>query len=216
MEIKYLGHSSFLIKGRQASVVTDPFDSKMLGLKFPKVKANIVTVSHQHQDHNKVDLVGGNPLVIDLPGEYEKDKIRVTGLSVYHDAKKGEKRGRNTLFKIEIEDVSILHCGDLGHKLSNDTLEKVGNVDILIVPVGGEYTIDDKGAAEVVNAIEPSVVIPMHYKTSKLEKNKTFEKLLPVSNFLEEMGASDAEALKKFKVKREEFEEEMKIVVLEA
>lgn len=209
-----MGHSSFFIKGKTASLLTDPFDPKMVGLKFPKVKADIVTISHHHQDHDKTQLVEGDPLVIDLPGEYEKDQVRVTGFSAFHDKKKGEERGKNTLFKIEMDDISILHCGDLGDKLSDEMLEEVGNIDILLIPVGGVYTIDDDEAVEVVNSIEPSIVIPMHYKSDKLNE-KVFGEFSPLSSFLDKMGAADVEPIKKLKVKREEFEEEMKVVVLE-
>lgn len=209
-----MGHSSFFIKGKTASLVTDPFDPKMVGLKFPKVKADIVTISHHHQDHDKAQLVEGNPLVIDLPGEYEKNQVRVTGFSAFHDKKKGQEGGKNTLFKIEMDEISVLHCGDLGDKLSDEMLEEMGKVDILLIPVGGVYTIDDDEAVGVVNSIEPSIVIPMHYKSDKLNE-KVFGKLSPLSSFLDKMGMSDVGPIKKLKVKKEEFKEEMKVVVLE-
>lgn len=119
MEIKYLGHSSFLIKTKTAKIVTDPYDSHMVGLKFPKVEADIITISHHHQDHDKADQVGFSqtgvlPLVIDIPGEFEKQGIRIFGFKSYHDKKQGQERGENIIYKIEAEGISVLHCGDLG------------------------------------------------------------------------------------------------------
>lgn len=214
MEIKYLGHASFLLKGKNASVVTDPFDPKMVGLKFPKMEADIVTVSHPHQDHNQSQLVGGSPLVINLPGEYEKQGVRVAGFSSSHDKKNGEERGKNILFKIEVDGVSILHAGDLGHLLTDEMIEEIGAVNVLLVPVGGIFTIDATEAAEVVKEIEPSIVVPIHYHSLKLIQSN-FGKLAPVTDFLTKMGVSPSEPVKKLVVKKEELQEEMKVVVME-
>ncbi len=214
MEIKYFGHSSFFLKGKTATVVTDPFDPQMVGLKFPKIEASVVTISHQHQDHNCSDLVGGNPLIVNIPGEYEKQDARITGFSTYHDKKQGEERGRNTLFKIEMDGVSILHCGDLGHILNDELIEEVNGVDVLLIPIGGFYTIDADEALAVARKIEPSIVIPMHYNTPKLNQ-QGFGKLAPVSTFLTKIGAEPMEPVKKLVVKKEELTEEMKVVVME-
>lgn len=214
MEIKYFGHSSFFLKGKTATVVTDPFDPQMVGLKFPKVEASIVTVSHQHQDHNRSDLISGNPLVVDIPGEYEKQEVRITGFSVYHDKKQGEERGSNTLFKIEMDNISLLHCGDLGHILNDELIEEISGVDVLLIPVGGFYTIDADEAVAMVRKIEPSIVIPMHYNTSKLNQ-QGFGKLAPVANFLTKIGAGEIEPVKKLVVKKEELGEGMKVCLLQ-
>lgn len=215
MEIKYIGHAAFLIKSKTAAVITDPFDLAMTGLKFPSLEADIVTVSHQHGDHNHTGLVGGQPLVIIHPGEYEKQGVRITGLSVFHDAKQGAERGRNILFKIESDDMAVLHCGDLGHQLSDEMIEELGAIDILMIPTGGTYTIDAKAACVVVQKIEPSLVIPMHYHNPKLNQ-EVFGKLLPVADFIHAMGVSPAEPLKKLTVKKEDLTSEMKVAVLES
>lgn len=214
MEIKYLGHASFFLKGKTGAVVTDPFDPQMVGIKFPSITADIVTVSHDHQDHSRGDLVGGSPLVINLAGEYEKQKIRVYGFNVFHDEKNGKERGKNILFKIEMDDVCILHCGDLGHLLSDEAIEEIGEVDVLLVPVGGFYTIGADQATAIVKEIEPSIVIPMHYNNPKLNQ-EAFGKLAPISDFLTKMGVSAIEPVKKLVVKKEEMKEEIKTVIFD-
>lgn len=214
MDIKYLGHASFQIKGKTGSVITDPFDPKMVGLKFPSVAADIVTISHDHPDHNMKSLVTGTPLIIDIPGEYEKQKVRVTGWGVYHDSKNGAERGKNTIYKIEVDDVSILHCGDLGHTLSEELVEEIGPVDVLLIPVGGFFTIGPDEANQVIHEIEPSIVIPMHYNDPKLNQ-ATFAKLAPLSDFLTKAGVSQIEPVKKLSLKKADMTEDMKVVVME-
>lgn len=219
MEIKYLGHASFLIKTKNAKVVTDPYDSDMVGMKFPKTEADIITVSHRHEDHNSVDQVqlpptGNAPLIIDLPGEFEKLGVRIFGYKSFHDDKQGTERGENILFKIEAEGVSVLHCGDLGFVPEDSFLDSIGDVDILLVPTGGFYTIDSSAAAELVKKIEPSIVVPMHFNHSKLNQ-KNFGQLTPVEEFTKKFGIEKPVAVPKLIYKREEGEEEMKVVVLE-
>lgn len=219
MEIKYLGHASFLIKTKTAKVVTDPFNSEMVGFKFPKTEADIITVSHHHHDHDQVDSVslpptGEPPLVIDMPGEFEKMGVRVFGFKSFHDDKEGSERGENILYKIEAEGVSVLHCGDLGFIPEDSFLDVIGDVDILMVPTGGFYTIDPGQASELVKKIEPSVVIPMHFNHGKLNK-KNFSQLSPVEEFTKKFGIEKPTLLPKLVYKREEGEEEMKVVVLE-
>ncbi|OGK15113.1 hypothetical protein A2774_01540 [Candidatus Roizmanbacteria bacterium RIFCSPHIGHO2_01_FULL_39_12c] len=214
MDIKYLGHASFYLRSKDAKLVTDPFDPKMLGMKFPKTEADIVTVSHHHQDHNYVQGVSGDPLIIQLPGEYEKNKLRVTGFATYHDKQKGAERGENTAYKIEGDGISLLHCGDLGMVWDDAFTDKLGEVDILLLPVGGFYTIDAGEAAELVKKIEPSIVIPMHYNQAKLNQ-QIFAKLTPVDAFLKKMGAEQIPPVSKLTVKKEELGEEMKVVVME-
>lgn len=213
MEIKYLGHASFFLKGKTGVVITDPYDS-YIGLKFPKIEADIVTISHHHEDHDRADLVLGSPLVIDIPGEYEKKGIRITGFSVFHDKKQGKERGKNTLFKIEIDGISLLHCGDLGHVLDDEVVEEIDGVDILLIPVGGFYTINAEEAMTIVRKIEPSIIIPMHYNHPKLNQ-EIFGKIAPVTDFLEKMGVSQLAPIKKLSVKKEELTEEMRVVVME-
>jgi L-ascorbate metabolism protein UlaG (beta-lactamase superfamily) len=218
MEIKYLGHASFLIKTKTAKVVTDPYDPEMVGLRFPKTEADIVTVSHQHKDHNQVKNVSGingvDPLIIDMPGEFEKMSVRIFGFQSFHDKSQGKERGENILYKFEAEGLSVLHCGDLGLVPEESFLELIGDIDILLVPVGGYYTIDSDEAVQLVKKIEPSVVIPMHYNHPDLNQ-KNFGKLTGVGEFTKKFGIDNPVPLPKLVYKKEEIEQEMKVVVLE-
>ena len=213
MEITFLGHSSFKLKGKTGSVVTDPFDPQMVGLKYAGVEGDIVTVSHEHDDHNRVSLVKGAKKVISGPGEYEILGISILGFPSFHDDRKGSVRGKNTIYVFEIDGLRLAHLGDLGHALSEELVEDLGDIDILMVPVGGEYTIGPDGAANVVSAIEPTIVIPMHFQMPGL-KPETFSKLTPVDSFLKEVGLTNVN-LPKLILKKEELGEDKKVVVLE-
>ncbi len=212
MEIKFLGHSSFEIKGKEVTVVTDPFDSKKVGFPFPKVEADILTVSHDHSDHNFVEGVGGEPFLINGPGEYEVQGVRVFGVSAFHDDKKGVERGKVTIYLIELEGLSIVHLSDLGHKLEHDQIEELNTVDILMVPVGNAGVhLDAEKAAEVVAQLEPYVVLPMHYRES--EETKKFD---PVEKFLEQMGEENVRREKKLKLtSKASLPDDTEVVVLE-
>ncbi|MFA5770044.1 MAG: MBL fold metallo-hydrolase [Patescibacteria group bacterium] len=218
MEIKYLGHSSFLIKTKTVRIVTDPFDPEMVGIKFPKTEADVVTISHNHKDHsqfkNVTGINGADPLMIDMPGEFEKLGVRIFGFQSFHDKTQGSERGENILYKFESEGISVLHCGDLGVIPDESFLETIGEIDILLVPVGGFYTIDAEEAVSLVKKIEPSIVIPMHYNSDKLNQ-KNFDKLTPVSDFTKKFGLDNPVPLPKLVYKKEEIEQEMKVVVLE-
>jgi L-ascorbate metabolism protein UlaG (beta-lactamase superfamily) len=214
MEIYPLGHASFKIKGKAAVVVTDPYDSSMVGLKFPKVESvDIVTVSHQHQDHNATANISGSPFVISGPGEYEVKGVTVVGTQTFHDSSAGSERGRNTVYTITMDALRLCHLGDLGHKLSDEQLAKVGDVDILFIPTGGFYTISAKTAAEVVAQLAPLVVIPMHYKRNGLSAD--FSALEPVENFLKEMGAEGVQPQPKLVISKDKLPETTTVVVLE-
>jgi len=214
MDIKYIGHASFFIKTKNSRVITDPFDPK-IGLKFPKQEADTVTISHHHSDHDFLGQINGNPLVIDWPGEFEKQEVRITGFSSFHDKEKGAQRGVNILYKIEAEGISILHCGDLGVVPDENFLEQIGEVNVLMVPVGGFYTIDANEAVEMVKKVEPSIVIPMHFNRPELDKT-VFEKVAPLEDFLKKIGAENAERTTKLTLKESDFgEEETKVVVME-
>ena len=193
--------------------MTDPYDAS-IGLKFPKTEADVVTVSHQHSDHNAVKHIEGNPIVIDMPGDYEKNGIRITGFASYHDNKKGAERGENIVYKIESEGIHILHCGDLGLIPDEKFIDEVGEVDVLMVPVGGFYTIDSTQAVELIKKIEPSLVIPMHYNREGLNP-KIFEKVAPVTEFLKQVGAEGVVPVSKLTLKKEDLQGEMKVVVME-
>lgn len=213
MDIWYLGHSSYKLKGRTASVVTDPFDPKAVGINFPKTEADIVTVSHDHKDHNKADLVTGVKKVIDGPGEYEVNGVSIVGIGAYHDEKKGELRGKNTIYIIEMDDLRLCHLGDLGSKLSEKKIEEMGGIDILFIPVGGEYTLNAQMAAQVARDIEPVLIIPMHYQQKGLKKD-TFAKLTDEKPFVNDMGLPVLEE-KRLNIKKTTLGEEQKIVIME-
>ena len=184
MEIRWLGHACFRIKGRQTTVITDPY-SPNLGYSLGKATANIVTVSHQHPGHSYTDGVGGNPRKVTGPGEYEIGDVIIIGIATFHDNDGGSQRGKNTVYLMEVDEVSVCHLGDLGHILTNEQVEELGEVDVLLLPVGGLSTINAAMAAQIVRQLEPKVVIPMHYQTQAVAR-----KLEPVDKFLKEMGLS--------------------------
>lgn len=219
MDISYLGHSSFRIKTKTGAVVTDPF-SKSSGLTPPSVNADIVTVSHQHDDHNSLKGVSGTtrrpqPFVISEPGEYEVEGISIFGYPTFHDETKGEERGENVIYLIQAEGLRLLHLGDLGHPLSASLIEELGSIDILMVPVGGVYTIGVKEALEVIDSISPSMVIPMHYRTEK--HSAQFDNLATLKDF-KDAAELEARLVEDNKLKVDKLsltETDMEIVVFE-
>ncbi len=191
MDISWLGHSCFRIRGAHATVITDPY-SPALGYSLGQPTARIVTVSHQHPGHSYVQGIGGEPKVVSGPGEYEISGILIIGMATFHDEEKGSKRGKNTAYLMEIDEVTVCHLGDLGHVLTTEQVEEMGNVDVLLLPVGGVSTINAPVAAEVVRQLEPKVVIPMHYKTRALSWE-----LEPVDRFLKETGVNEVSSQSK-------------------
>lgn len=187
MEISWSGHSCFTIKGTQATIVTDPYGPD-LGYSLGNPEANIVTISHQHPGHSYAEGVSGEPKLIAGPGEYEVNGVIIIGMKTFHDNEGGSARGKNTIYLIEIDEVLVCHLGDLGHVLTKTQIEEIEKVDILLVPVGGVSTINAQMAAEVVRQLEPSVVVPMHYKTPALKRE-----LEPLDRFLKEMGGKEIE-----------------------
>lgn len=218
MEINYLGHACFKLRGQGTTVVMDPYPPSV-GPTMSKVSADIITVSHHHDDHDAVGRVTGTarrdePFVIDAPGEYEVNGVSIYGMGSFHDANEGADRGKNAMFVVTMDEVRVAHLGDLGHQLSDKQVEELGSVDVLLCPVGGVYTLDPKGAVSVINAIQPSYVVPMHYKT-KTHDQKVFGELSTVDEFLSEMGASEAKREQKLSVSISSIPEEMEVVVLE-
>lgn len=168
MEITWLGHSSFLIKDSKGKkILTDPFDDSV-GYKIYEDESDLVTISHHHFDHSYTDSIKNNPEVIDKVGSFFTCGIEIKGIPSYHDHCKGAKRGENTIYIITIDGYKICHLGDLGHELSKEDLDKIGDVDILLIPVGGNFTIDGKEAASIAKKINSHIVIPMHFKTPYL------------------------------------------------
>lgn len=215
MEITYLGHSSFKIKTKTATVVTDPFDPQMVGFKYSGVEGDIVTVSHNHADHNAYAKVGEVKKVLEGPGEYEISGVSIMGFPSFHDTKEGEERGKNTIYVIEADGLRIAHLGDLGQMIPDEIVDEMGSIDILMIPVGGFYTIGPKEAVEVCSKIDPYFIIPMHYKVEGINLSQ-FEHLEPKETFLKEIGMV-VETLPKFTIKRDEIVEDQstKVIVLE-
>lgn len=165
MKIVYRGHASFIIETSGKTIITDPYSGNY-GYPIKPVKADIVTVSHDHGDHNAVETIQGQPLVVKGPFVNEVEGINFYGFQSFHDRSQGRQRGRNTIFKIKSEGLRIVHLGDLGVPLTPAQVDEIGPVDILMVPVGGTYTVDAAEAREVVDSLHPKIVIPMHYKNA--------------------------------------------------
>ncbi len=213
MIITWLGHSCFKLQDKAGTdgvtVVTDPYN-KEVGLKVPNIEADIVTISHDHVDHNNTDALRGNPFIIDCAGEYDVKNVLIEGIDSYHDEEEGKLRGGNVIYRIEIEDISIVHLGDLGHTLDNSQLEKLVGTDILLIPVGGKFTLDAKKAVEVISQIEPRIVIPMHYQTEGL----TIDGLDSVDKFIKELGLEPSRE-EKLKISKKDLpQEDMELVIL--
>jgi len=205
-----LGHSCFRIKGKDATIVTDPYDDS-IGYSLGNPTADVVTSSHSHPGHSFTSGVDEVSKVIRGPGEYEVSGVVITGLSTFHDAEEGMRRGKNTVYLMEIDEIMLCHLGDLGHPLSSAQVEELSGVDVLLVPVGGVSTIDSAVAAETVRQLEPKLVIPMHFQTEVLRF-----KLDPVDGFLKEMGAkSDLAPQSRLSATKTNLPEETHLVLLD-
>lgn len=211
MIISPLGHSCFLLEESTGTrVVTDPYSSE-IGITLPPITADVVTVSHAHYDHNNVRAVSGDPMVIDKPGMYEVKGVQVFGWNTFHDEVNGKARGNNVIFNIRMDGVNVCHLGDVGHGPSPLMIEAIGPVDVLLVPVGGNYTIDAEVAKEYVDRLMPNVIIPMHYKTDDVDLD-----IDGVDAFLDYFDKDDVEYITEGKAEfdRSDFDDEysMKVV----
>ncbi len=209
MDIKWYGHSCFRLKDRNGTVWTDPFPVQGLGYTRPKAKADIITISHEHENHASLDGFTNEPYVITRPGEYEVNGIFVTSIRTQRDAQKSAERGHNNIMLIQFDDLSACHLGDLGHIPTQDEVEKLGEVDVLLVPVGGGGTLNAAQAVEVISLIEPFIVIPMHYQTPGYAGD-----LEPVEKFLKAMGATSPTTLDELKLSRSSLPEETQLILL--
>jgi len=168
MKITWYGHSCFLIEGGDVRILTDPFDAKV-PYDFPDLPVAIVTVSHDHFDHNAVDRVAGRPIVVKGVGERTAHGIDFIGIHSFHDDKEGAERGENTIYAFDLEGVRIAHLGDLGTSLDEGQIEALGDVRILLIPVGGHFTIDAETASRIAKDLRGAkIVIPMHFKTDRI------------------------------------------------
>lgn len=208
MDIYWYGQASFKLKGRQASIILDPFDPNFTGLKSPHdLEADVYLSTHSHQDHN---FIPQGVMSFSGPGEYEVKGVIITGIPSFHDESAGKERGINTIFHILIDELNIVHLGDLGQsKLTEEQLQTIGQTDILLIPVGGVYTIESKGASEIASQLEPKIIIPMHFKIEGLK----FE-LEGVDKFLKEMGAEGVVEQPKLSITKEKLPEETQVTLL--
>lgn len=216
MDIYWLGHAAFRLKGKHATIIIDPFDPEATGLKLPKdLVADAVLITHDHPDHNNSKAVtqtpsGEAPMTFTYPGEYEVAGAVITGIPAFHDNSNGSERGVNTIFNLLIDGLNILHLGDLGQsEITEQQLAQIGQTDILLIPVGSVYTIDAKVASNIVSQLEPKIIIPMHYKTEGLKPE-----LEGVENFLKEMGTEGIEPQPKLSITKEKLPDEPQVVVL--
>jgi len=208
MKIKWLGHSCFEMTSHKGIViVTDPFDNTV-GYKTPNVRADVVSVSHDHYDHNFTDAIEGGFELINKVGVFYTRDINITGIPSYHDNHEGKKRGDNIIFTYNIDDIKVCHLGDLGHTLDEKQISEIGIVDVLLIPVGGNFTIDAKETFKVVEQIKPQLVIPMHFKTPVMN--------FPIDSeepFLKEIGGGERIESNVLEVVKENLDGERKVYV---
>ncbi|TAK33832.1 MAG: MBL fold metallo-hydrolase [Chloroflexota bacterium] len=172
MKVKYLAHSAFLITSDSGTrIITDPYQpgsyGGSVGYAAITEPADVVTVSHEHGDHNYPQGVPGNPTIVKGPGEHKAKGISIKGVAAHHDDTGGSQRGSSDMMCFNVDGMNVCHVGDLGHMLSSEQLSQMGQVDVLFLPVGGVFTVDAVGATDVVDQVRPRVVIPMHYKVPK-------------------------------------------------
>jgi L-ascorbate metabolism protein UlaG (beta-lactamase superfamily) len=210
VEITWLGHACFRIKGSQAIVITDPFPPD-LGYTLGSQTADVVTISHWHPSHSYYQGIKGEPRLVKGPGEYEIAGVLILGLTTYHDSVKGQSRGKNTIYLMEVDGVAVCHLGDIGHILPDEAIEQMGTIDILMLPVGGVSTIAPAMAAEIIRKVEPKIVLPMHYKTPATKRE-----LEPVDDFLKEMGQALVEPKPKLNITKSNLPISTQVIVLKA
>ena len=212
MKIEWMGHASFIVtldSGKR--ICTDPYKSGSydgaVGYAPIKEQVDIVTVSHDHPDHCGTDDLLGDFELVKTIGEFNIQGVKVEGFSTYHDKTKGSERGENIVFKICTGDMTIVHLGDLGHLMGEAEMEKLGNVDVLMIPVGGYFTIDNKEAWDIISHVKPKVVIPMHYKTEKLG--------FPIEGVGEFLSGTDnVEHIDDLEITKKDLPAELKVYVL--
>jgi L-ascorbate metabolism protein UlaG (beta-lactamase superfamily) len=211
MEIVWYGHSCFrFIERGMAAVVTDPFDSDVIGYEPLKLRADIVTVSHDTPGHNFISAVKGTSHKLTGPGEFEIGGVFITGVQTDSNSKKNADGPRNTLFLFDFDGLTIVHLGDLSQVPSQSEVEALGTVNVALVPVGGSNGLNAAKAAEVISLLEPNIVIPMHY-----EHTASKVTLDPLSKFLKEMGLTTHETVPMLKITHSGLPDETKVIVLD-
>lgn len=221
MEITYMGHSCFKLKNKSGFVVyIDPFDTKMVGESLPKDVADMLLISHDHRDHNNREVITGavmreSTFVVDREGEYEVAGVLVSALRTNHDKAEGKERGKNLVFAIKVDGLNVVHLGDLGHELSSAQIDKLGNVDVLLIPVGGHFTIDSELALKIVKEISPAYVVPMHYQTDNTDES--LKVLAPLSTFLEKSKFPvTSESVHKIKLDQSSLPDDTQVLLMNA
>ena len=207
MTITWYGQSCFRLEGKNSSILIDPF-AKEIGLKPPRLNADLILVTHEHSDHNNVDGALAETFMVRGPGEYEKHGVYIEGIRSYHDNSEGKERGLNTIYLIRAEELRLCHLGDFGQeKLTDEQIAAIGDVDILFLPVGGNYTIDGVQAAKLVKDVEPKIVIPMHYQVPGLSSD-----MEDAQKFIKELGLKPEE-VENFKINAKNLPtEEIKLI----
>lgn len=211
MDIFWNGHACFRLRGREATVVTDPYD-RSTGFPPLKLTADVVTISHKHPHHSHLEAVqssGGRLRTVDGPGEYEMAGSLIEGVATYLDKQRGKERGKNTAFLIHLDDLSVCHLGALAHTLSSSQIETLKDADVLLVPVGGGTALDATSAAEVVSQLEPRIVIPMYYGTPN-------QPLESVDRFCKELAVTDLAVQPRLQVTKSSLPDETRVVLLAA
>jgi L-ascorbate metabolism protein UlaG (beta-lactamase superfamily) len=209
MQITWYGHSCFRMRGRSGTVVADPYGPD-IGYKLPRIRADIVTVSHDHPDHANVKALRGKPTIISGPGEYEIKGIFVIGIPAYSRGTAKAPAVQNTVYLLDFEGVTVCHLGDLRRVPTQSQVEELGDVDVLLIPVGDGTTLGAAKASEVISLLEPSIVIPMHYKTELLRGLE----LAPVDQFLKEMGVKEIAPQDEVKITRGGLPSETQVMVM--
>jgi len=211
MKIKFLGHAAFLITSdKGVKIITDPYKPGCYGggIKYNPIteEADIVTISHEHDDHNETKIKG-NPTFVRETGKKEVKGITIDGTEVFHDKSNGKERGKDIIFNILIDGINVVHMGDVGHIISKSDKDKIGNVDVLLIPVGGYFTIDAKDADNIINLLKPKVIIPMHFKTAKCDFP-----IAPVEDFIKNKEVKKVDG--EFEIKKEKLPAKHVIYVL--
>lgn len=210
MNIYWLGQASYLIKTANGKkLLIDPFGE---GIGYTPFKGcvDLVTISHNHYDHNFTGFIENNPTIIDSLGKHTTDFCDITGIKSFHDQTNGSERGTNIIFKYSIDGITLCHLGDLGHDLNNETLREIGDIDILFVPVGEVYTFDVKTAANITKKINPKFIVPMHYKTKFLNIP-----LACVDKFLMEMKNYETKNVPMFSVNKSDLKTNSKVILID-
>lgn len=214
MDISWYGLSCFRIRESGVTVICDPYDKKTSGLSLPRIKADIVTISHDRPGHNHAEGVGGDPKVLNGPGEYEVKNVVITGMTTYHKANGHDLPERNVAYFFDFDGFTVGHLGDLGQIPQQRQVEDLGEIDVLLVPVSGHNTLDAARITEVISLLEPKIVVPMHYRHPGLAKGLA-ESLEPVDKFLKELGITEPDTESTLKLTKTGLPEETQVILLE-